>query len=113
MSWRFFGRATADPTSPRAAGECDRCGFWYQLDELKFQYDVQGVGLVNTNIRVCEKCYDEPFWPNKALHLPADPMPVRNPRPSKANIEMYNSYPIYTWDQAYARWDTPGATWDF
>ena len=113
MPWRYFGKATADATNPQGAAECDRCGFWYNNVNLQFQYDVQGTGLVNTNLRVCGKCLDEPFWPRKALRLPPDPEPLRDPRPSKANTEMNNAYPIYVWDSANSRWDTPGATWDF
>lgn len=78
-------------------GICDRCGFDYKLSELKFQHDYRGGFLVNTNLLVCKKCMDKPFTPNKFLRLPADPPPVKNPRPEMvltgATIEIINGIP--------------------
>lgn len=78
---RPHGRAYVNPRSPAAWGICDRCGFQYNLSELKFQYEWRGTTLANTHMRVCSKCMDVPDDHKRAITLPADPMPVQNPRP--------------------------------
>lgn len=75
------GRARADTRSPRAAGQCDRCGFLYQFDHLRWQLDYSGAGLYNKRILVCEKCYDTPQQQLKVIVIPPDPLPVLNARP--------------------------------
>jgi len=64
-----------------AIAECDRCGFRFQLKQLK--------GLViktkNVNILVCPECW-EPDQPQLQLGMyPVDdPQALRNPRPDKS-----------------------------
>jgi hypothetical protein len=47
---------------------------------LKWQYDWAGASLINKRILVCDTCYDEPQEQLRAIVLPADPVPIINPR---------------------------------
>ena len=85
MSFRPHGRFTVDPTSPRARGVCDRCGAMYQLDQLKWQFQWAGARLQNLRLLVCASCMDIPQTQLRAIIIPADPLPVMNPRP-EANV---------------------------
>ena len=80
MGWRFHGRASVDSTNPRAFAVCDRCGFWFNHDNLQFQFDWRGSTLANLNILVCPRCTDRPFELNRPLKLPPDPEPIKNAR---------------------------------
>lgn len=57
---------------------CDRCGFRYELKELK----TLTIKTKNVNILVCKECW-EPDQPQLSLGLyPVDdPQALRNPRP--------------------------------
>jgi hypothetical protein len=74
------GRARTDSRNPRAFGVCDRCALWYNHYELRWQYDWAGASLINKRILVCETCYDEPQNQLRAIIIPADPVPIINPR---------------------------------
>jgi hypothetical protein len=74
------GRARTSSTKPQAHAICDRCAFRYNHADLKWQYDWAGASLINKRILVCDTCYDEPQNQLRAIVLPADPMPVINPR---------------------------------
>ena len=75
-----LGRAQISSRNPRAAGQCDRCGFIYNHDQLHWQFDFAGAGLINKRILVCTPCNDVPQNQLRAIVLPADPMPIENPR---------------------------------
>lgn len=81
MAWRPKGRAQVNAESPRAFASCDRCGFNYNLVNLNWQYDYAGIGLINKRIKVCSICLDKPAEFLKTIILPADPVPVDQPRP--------------------------------
>jgi hypothetical protein len=53
---------------------------WYNHHQLRWQYDWAGASLINKRILVCDSCYDEPQNQLRAIILPADPMPIVNPR---------------------------------
>ncbi len=74
------GRARTSARNPRAFGVCDRCALWYNHQNLKWQYDWAGASLINKRILVCDTCYDTPQTQLRAIVLPADPMPIINPR---------------------------------
>jgi hypothetical protein len=74
------GRAKTSPRDPRAFAVCDRCAMWYNHHQLRWQYDWAGASLINKRILVCDSCYDEPQNQLRAIILPADPMPIVNPR---------------------------------
>ncbi len=81
MSWRFHGRATVNPQSPSAFGVCDRCGCWYNLDTLAWQFEWRGPRLMNLRILVCPPCKDVPQEQLRPIVIPPDPVPRANPRP--------------------------------
>ena len=74
------GQAKTNPSNPEAFGVCDRCGRWHNLNSLNFQYDWRGTTLQNLWIRVCSDCTDIPQSQLRAIVLPADPVPVWQPR---------------------------------
>ena len=83
---RPHGRAKVDRFNPSAFGVCDACGFLYNLKDLHFQKEWYGARIQNTNMLKCYHCLDRPQEQHRVIHLPADPVPVRNPR-----IERYLS----------------------
>lgn len=74
------GRARTSAKSPQAHAICDRCGFRYNHVNLKWQFDWSGASLVNRRMLVCNSCYDEPQQQLRAIVIPADPVPIQNPR---------------------------------
>ena len=74
------GRARTSSTNPQAHAICDRCGFRYNLVDLRWQFDWRGASLQNLRILVCGDCYDTPQEQLRAIVVPADPVPVMNPR---------------------------------
>lgn len=79
---RPHGRAQISERAPRALGICQRCGFMYNLDQLRFQWDwQQGPRLRNLMIKVCPTCWDVPQESGRTIILPPDPVPVPYPLP--------------------------------
>ena len=74
------GRARTSARSPQAHAICDRCGFRYNHVNLRWQYDWAGASLINRRILVCNICYDTPQEQLRAIVVPADPVPIINPR---------------------------------
>ena len=74
------GRARTSATNPQAFAVCDRCGLWYNHVNLRWQYDWRGTSLQNLRLLVCSTCYDEPQQQLRAIVVPADPVPIMNPR---------------------------------
>lgn len=87
MSWRPHGKAEVDVRSPRSFGACDRCSFLYNLDDLIWQKQYAGVGLINLEILVCRTCLDIPQPQLTATILPPDPAPVFNARPEYYSVD--------------------------
>lgn len=77
---RPHGRARVSSRNPHAFGLCDRCGFLYNHDRLSWQYEWRGASLMNIRILVCETCNDVPQQQLRAIVVPADPVPIQNPR---------------------------------
>ena len=75
-----LGRARISARNPRAAAQCDRCGFIYNHVDLRWQMDWAGASLINKRILVCHSCYDVPQQQLRAIVVPADPVPIQNPR---------------------------------
>lgn len=90
MSWRN-GRARINARAPRARATCDRCGWIYNLQDLKYQYQWAGVQLQNLHIKVCTRCLDVPQEQLRTIVLPADPLPVDDPRIEQYTLEV-NSF---------------------
>lgn len=74
------GRARTSPSNPQAHAICDRCGFRYNRVDLNWQYDWRGASLQNVRILVCSTCMDTPQEQLRAIVVPADPMPIDQPR---------------------------------
>lgn len=77
---RNHGRARVSARNPRAFGICDRCGILYNHVDLQWQYDWAGASLINKRILVCDTCNDVPQTQLRAIIVPADPVPIQNPR---------------------------------
>ena len=87
MAFRPHGRASVDPTNPRAFGKCDRCQFWYNRIDLRWQYDYRGRNLQNLRLLVCETCYDEPQEQLRPKVIPPDPLPIMDARVENFSID--------------------------
>lgn len=74
------GRARTSSTNPQAHAICDRCGFRYNHVSLRWQYDWRGASMQNLKFLVCDTCYDVPQEQLRAIVVPADPVPIQNPR---------------------------------
>jgi hypothetical protein len=74
------GRARTNPANPQAHARCDRCGFIYNHIDLKWQMDWRGATMQNKRILVCDTCLDDPQQQGRAIVVPADPVPILNPR---------------------------------
>ena len=74
------GRAQTSSRNPRAFAVCDRCAIWYNRDQLNWQMDWAGASLINKRILVCNTCMDTPQQQLRAIIIPADPVPISNPR---------------------------------
>lgn len=77
---RAHGRARVSSRSPDAFAICDNCGFLYNHSDLRWQLEWMGNKLANTQQLVCRRCNDVPQSQLRAIALPADPLPIRNPR---------------------------------
>ncbi len=78
---RPHGRAYVDVNNPRALGVCDFCGFLYNLQNLRWQFEWVGPRLQNQRMLVCRTCNDKPQQQLRTIVLPPDPIPVYNARP--------------------------------
>lgn len=117
MGWSSLsGRARVDPKNPKAFGVCDRCGIWYNLENLVWQYEYRGNDLVNIQLRVCTlTCLDVPFQNDRPLYIPPDPPPVDQPRIESFAVDeqgpnVWDSSNIYY--QPAEDWDGGGPDWD-
>lgn len=74
------GRASTSSVRPQAFAVCDRCALWFNRVNLTNQMAYRGAALMPTNMYVCNACYDRPNAQNRAITLPADPVPIMQPR---------------------------------
>lgn len=84
---RPHGHVRISRSKPRAQGVCDRCGLWFNHKDLQPQFDWVGARLQNKFILVCKPCRDKPQENIRTIILPADPMPVQNPRPEQFPLD--------------------------
>lgn len=77
------GKARTSRSNPQAHAICDRCGGRYNHSSLSWQYDWAGASIINKRILVCNHCMDDPQQQLRAIVLPADPVPILNPRPEQ------------------------------
>lgn len=82
MAWVRYTRASVNSRSPQALANCDKCGFVWNHNRLKWQYDWRGPRMQNLRILVCPDCIDKPQQNGqRTIVLPPDPIPIMNPRP--------------------------------
>lgn len=93
MAWARYSHARISRTNPRALGCCDKCGFDYNLDQLRMQDQWQGPRLVALGSLVCDSCYDIPQINLKTIILPPDPIPMQNPRQDPYMLMTQSSAP--------------------
>lgn len=74
------GRARISARNPRALAICDRCGLTYNHVNLQWQFDWRGASLQNLRVLVCDTCLDTPQQQLRSIVVPADPVPILNPR---------------------------------
>ena len=74
------GRARTSAKNPQAHAICDRCGFRHNHVDLRWQFDWRGTSLQNIRLLVCSSCTDEAQQQLRAIVIPADPVPIVNPR---------------------------------
>lgn len=77
---RPTGHARVNTGDPRAFAVCQRCGFWYNHDDLTWQMEWAGTRLFNTNLLVCEPCLDVPAEFLRTITLPPDPVSIEDAR---------------------------------
>lgn len=91
------GDAVVDPNSPKAFGVCDDCGRWENLYRLRDQNEWQGPKIAWVGTKKCWRCLDKPQPQLRPITLPADPVPVKNPRPEAFTlINMPSGFTQYT-----------------
>lgn len=93
IAWRPHGHARVDPENPRAFAVCDRCGRLFNAIDLVFQHDFRGPHLQNLWIKVCKQDLDAHAQFLRPVILPADPVPIMNPRPEDFDAEMNDDRP--------------------
>lgn len=80
------GHARVSMRRPAAQAVCDRCYRNFNLQDLKFQFQWAGTQLVNVRLLVCDSCRDIPQQQLRSIIIPADPLPVLNPRPEAYSL---------------------------
>ena len=118
-NWRYHSKASIDPYSPRAHGTCDRCSQIVTHSTLKWEMEYRGIALMRTGFLVCPRCLDVPYQGNRPIIIPADPVPIQNPRTENFALEASQgtsftpppSLQPSHWDEG-GEWDTSGDTWD-
>lgn len=88
------GPTSAQTRPPWARGECDRCGFWFKLNELHVEiYDTRPNGLL-----VCTQCLDVDQPQLQLGRTPIfDPQSLLNPRPDisrPASVGLFGWLPV-------------------
>ncbi len=79
---RPHGRANINARHPQAVAICQRCGFMYNLADLKWQFDWKfSPRLFNQGIQVCDSCLDDPQPSGRPIVLPPDPVAKEYPLP--------------------------------
>jgi hypothetical protein len=99
---RILRMAKAYATGKKAFGFCDRCGFRYDLAELR--REVVNQSLVN--IRTCPKCWDEDHPQYRVGRRNYDDAQgLRDPRPDNSECESrYGNSIRYEFDSTLEDW---------
>lgn len=79
------GHLVVNPSNPQASAVCQRCGFYFNLNTLQWQFEWAGNVLLNTNLLFCRQCLDDPQPQLQARIIRPDPLPKINARPPASN----------------------------
>ena len=78
----------------KALGDCDRCGFTYKLNDLKYEIE----DGIRNGLRVCDDCLDIDHPQLKIVEVDtSDNQSLYNPRPDrgeKSSTEYYGFNPV-------------------
>lgn len=107
MAWRFHGHARVNPSHPVSFAVCDGCGFWYNITDLRWQYQWAGMQLQNLCYLVCPTCLDVPQQQLKARIIPPDPMPTLNARPENFLVDDFDYMTTQDGDVLVSQEDVP------
>ena len=91
-------RARTDASSPRAWATSDRSSFIGNHENLLWQKEWAGTGLINKRLLVYADEYDTPNRQLGTIVLPPDPLPVMNARPENYAIDEQPVSTRYTLD---------------
>lgn len=91
------GAARVNPRNPQAFAICDRSGFRVNHNALSWQHEWRGNQLQNLRLLVRQRSLDAPNEQLRAYAVPADPLPIANPRPDMS--DMVSSWTPYLTDQ--------------
>ena len=81
--------ARTNPRSPRGWSTCQRCGFIFNLENLRDQLQWRGLQLMSINLQVCRGCLDVPQRQLGTIILSADPPPLPGALPEPYAIDEY------------------------
>lgn len=84
-------RAAVDRSSPRAWATDDRSGFVGNHENLRYQFEWAGTGLINTGILVFPDELDVPQRQLGTIVLPPDPPTILTARPEPYAIDEVSS----------------------
>ena len=88
----------------KALGECDRCGFTYKLNELRYEIEDSH----RNGLRVCRECFDEDQPQLKIGEVnTSDPQSLFDPRTDKGETE---STTYFAWNPIGGGVDTFGSS---
>lgn len=79
-NWRYKARTRPNPYASAARAVCDRCQCEVQRMDLVWQMEYRGNNLMRTGFLVCKTCLDVPYQGRRPIILPADPVPILDPR---------------------------------
>lgn len=112
-NWRFKGRSNPQPYASRARGVCDRCQFVWDHFKLQWEMEYRGNSLMRTGFLVCPPCLDVPYQGRRPVLLPADPVPILNPRTEPLLQEENSNVPNNPyWDQGGLLFDDGITVWE-
>ena len=76
--------------------------------------EYRGNSLMRTGFLVCNRCLDVPYQGRRPILIPADPVPLLNPR-TEPLLQEENSQATFqnlaNWDQGGLNWDNGITTW--
>jgi len=76
MTLTFGRHVRIDPSWPEKTALCQRCGDLYNRCDLHPQYRWAGTSLVDSGLKVCQRCLDIPNPNERVIILPPDPPPT-------------------------------------